>query len=270
MKTASDAGLRGPALWMKRHPIPVKAFFRHSLVLTYAFPKSLLEPLLPPGLALDTFHDFGFVAIAMVDTENLRPSFCPAFFGQDFFLTGYRIFARYRTAAGRNLRGLRILRSDTNRELMVRWGNRLTHYNYQLARVDFSVNDRRMDVRIQTPGAEADLRVVADLATAPGTPPKGSPFEDMHQARLYAGPLPYTFDYEKETHSIVMIEGVRKDWRPQPVTVEVSENTFFNQPPFNAVRPILANAFYVGNILYQWRRGIRQPLGRNDDGNASS
>ena len=68
----------------------------------------------------------------MVDTlHNLRPTFCPAAMGQDFFLTGYRIFARYRTAAGRTLRGLRILRSDTNRELMatIRWGNRLTHYN---------------------------------------------------------------------------------------------------------------------------------------------
>jgi len=40
---------------LKRHPIPIKAFFRHSLVLTYAFPERLLEPLMPPGLVLDTY-----------------------------------------------------------------------------------------------------------------------------------------------------------------------------------------------------------------------
>ena len=31
--------------WLKRHPIPISAFFRHSLVLTYAFPPKVLELL---------------------------------------------------------------------------------------------------------------------------------------------------------------------------------------------------------------------------------
>lgn len=249
-----------PALWLKRHPLPINAFFRHSVVLTYALPKSLLEPLLPPGLALDTFKDYGFVAIAMVDTQSLRPAFCPRAFGQDFFLVGYRIFARYKSAAGRTLRGLRILRSDTNRSLMVHFGNRLTHYNYHLAKVDFQIQNQRMEIRIQTPQAEADLRLVADLGSRPAPLPDGSPFADLHEARLFAGPLPFTFDYEQKTHSVVMIEGVRKDWRPQPIRVEVSENTFFQQPPFAGAKPILANAFHVENIEYQWRRGVREAL----------
>lgn len=76
---------------LKRHPFPVSAFFRHSLVLTYALPHQVLRPLLPRGLTLDTFGDFGFVAIAMVQTEKLRPTFLPEFLGQNFFLCGYRI-----------------------------------------------------------------------------------------------------------------------------------------------------------------------------------
>lgn len=106
---------------LKRHPLPVRAHFRYSLVLTYALPRAVLEPLLPPGLELDFYEDFGFVAIALVQTENLRPAFLPAAFGQNFFLSGYRIFTRYTTRAGRHLRGLRILRSDTNRRLIVRF-----------------------------------------------------------------------------------------------------------------------------------------------------
>ena len=92
--------LAGPVvrirLWpaRKRHPIPVRAFFQHSLVLTYAVPAHVLAPLLPPGLVLDTFRGLGFIAIAMVQTKNLRPAPLPAFLGQDFFLSGYRIFAR--------------------------------------------------------------------------------------------------------------------------------------------------------------------------------
>ena len=95
---------------LKRHPIPIQAFFRHSLVLTYALPQETLRPLLPPGLTLDTFEDYGFLAIAMVQAERLRPRFVPAMFGQNFFLTGYRIFTRFTTQAGRNLRGTTVRR----------------------------------------------------------------------------------------------------------------------------------------------------------------
>src|SRR4051812_14726302 len=97
---------------LKRHPLPVSAYFRNSLVLTYAFPSAILEPLLPAGLVLDTYQGFGFLAIAMVETECLRPSFLPASLGRGFFLSGYRIFARL--AGATSQRGLRILRSDTN------------------------------------------------------------------------------------------------------------------------------------------------------------
>lgn len=69
---------------LKRHPFSVSAFFRQSLVLTYAFPSDILQPLLPPGLALDTYGEYGFLAIALVQTERLRPSFLPAALGRNF------------------------------------------------------------------------------------------------------------------------------------------------------------------------------------------
>jgi len=245
---------------LKRHPIPVKAFFRRSVVLTYALPAPILEPMLPPGLVLDTHQGFGFVAIAMVWTESLRPVFCPALLGQDFFLSGYRIFARYRTTAGRTLRGLRILRSDTNRRLMMFFGNRLTHYNYRLAEVQVREEGSRLEIQIKTPNQEADLDVIADTGTAPVRPPPGSPFADFRAARLFAGPLPFTFDYEDQTHSLVLIEGVRSDWKPRPIVVQVLRNTFFDCCAFGAVRPVLANAFYLENIPYRWKRGVVEHL----------
>lgn len=245
---------------LKRHPIPVRAFFTDSLVLTYALPQEVLKPLLPPGLILDTYGNFGFVAIAMVQTKGLRPAFCPSFVGENFFLTGYRIFARYRTKAGRTLRGLRILRSDTDRRCMVFFGNLLTHYKYQLADVACENTDGKLDVAIRTRDAEADLHVIADLKAEPAALPVGSPFRDLREARMFAGPLPFTFDYERETQSIVMIEGVRTNWKPQPVRVEVLENTFFDQAPFRGTTPILANAFHVANVPYAWKRGVRETL----------
>jgi hypothetical protein len=235
---------------LKRHPFRVTAFFRQSLVLTYAFPHDILEPLLPPGLVLDTYRDYGFLAIAMVQTERLRPSFMPAILGRDFFLSGYRIFTRLGREAS-SLRGLRILRSDTDHRLMVRAGNLLTHYNYRLCQVKLTERPGEIDWSIRTPREEADLEVVAHVARAAPLP-MGSPFASEKDARRFAGPLPYTFDYEPETHSIIRIRGVRQEWNPRPVAVEVRKNTFLQHEPFSQAPALLANAFYVHDIPYRW------------------
>jgi uncharacterized protein YqjF (DUF2071 family) len=245
---------------LKRHPFAVRAWFRHSLVLTYAFPEALLRPLLPPGLELDTYEGFGFVAIALVQTENLRPERMPAWLGQNFILTGYRIFARYHTTENRVLRGLRILRSDTNRRLMALAGNFLTHYNYRFARVQWQETSDHLDIKVSTPHAEADLDFTAFLKKEPAPLPTESPFPDHRRARLFAGPLPFTFDYERETHSIILIEGEREEWHPKSIAVEVRQAIFFNQCAFKKARPLLANAFIVSGIPYRWKPGVREPL----------
>lgn len=248
---------------LRRHPLPIVAHFRHCLVLTYAFPEEVLAPLLPPGLTLDMYERNAFLAIALVQTEGLRPAGAPAALGQDFFLTGYRIFARMRTRSGRRLRGLRILRSDTDKELMALAGNLLTHYNYAQCEVGLDEHGGTLAVRITTPRGEADLDVVADLGSKPAPLPSGSPFPDLRTARRFAGPLPYTFDYERETHSIVRIEGVRSRWDPQPVKVEVRRCTFLDRPPFAGAAPRLANAFHLQDVPYRWERGIVEPLQEN-------
>jgi hypothetical protein len=243
---------------LKRHPLPITAFFRRSLVLTYAFPGDVLKPLLPPGLILDSYQDFGFLAIAMVQTEQLRPSFLPASLGRDFFLSGCRIFTRL--AGGASLRGLYILRSDANSRCMVAAGNLLTHYRYRLCRASVTDRAEAVEFHIRTPQGEADLDVIAHLGRIPAALPAGSPFASLKDARRFAGPLPYTFDYEPQTHSIVRILGVRSQWNPQPVEVEVAQAAFLKREPFRQAQPLLASAFYLSDVPYRWVRGVRMPL----------
>ena len=71
--------------FLKNHPFGVEAWFDRSTVLTYAVPKAELQQLIPPCLELDTYGEWAFVAVAMVQTKNLRPNGFPAFMGHDFF-----------------------------------------------------------------------------------------------------------------------------------------------------------------------------------------
>jgi hypothetical protein len=58
------------------------ARFRDLLVVTYAFPAPVLEPLVPAAFTLDHHQGHGFVAIALVDMARLRPSALPAALGK--------------------------------------------------------------------------------------------------------------------------------------------------------------------------------------------
>ena len=97
--------------FLKNHPFAVEAFFESSLVLTFAIPKEQVQKLIPECLELDTHNDkWAFIAVAMVQTKELRPKGFPKILGNDFFLIGYRVFVRYTNNAGKSLRGLYILK----------------------------------------------------------------------------------------------------------------------------------------------------------------
>ena len=235
--------------FLKDHPFGVEAFFKSSLVLTYAVPKPVLQALIPECLSLDTFNDeWAFVAAAFVQTKHLRPKGFPAFMGNDFFLTGFRIFVRYTDSRGKRLRGLYILKSETDKTKMSILGNIFTHYNYTRTDIDLQINGDHMAIT----SLQSDIQVMVELNQEDVPLPAGSPFKDWKEARRFAGPLPFTFTYDKIRKEVLMIEGVRENWTPKPVKV-LSDHIGFVQS-FTDRR--LANAFIIENIPYHWKKGV--------------
>ena len=143
---------------LKNHPFGVEAFFDYTAVLTFAVPADELEPLIPACLQLDTFQGkWGFVAVAMVQTRGLRPQGFPKWTGQDFFLIGYRIFVRYNSRSGRRLRGLYILKSETNRRRMQLLGSIFTQYDYET--VDIEADYQPGELQVQSDASDLDVHL---------------------------------------------------------------------------------------------------------------
>ncbi len=251
---------------LKRHPFPVIAHFDWCLVLTYALPAEALAPLLPPGLTLDTYthpvtgESHAFIACAFVQTTALRPAHFPAFLGQSFFLAGFRIFTRFKRRDGITLRGLKILRSLTNKPLMARTGNLLTHYNYGLANTRIQKSPSTLDIRVDALKFDISLDLTADLSASEAPLPETSVFKSHVESRKFQGPMPFTFDHEHQTNSIIVIKGTRQAWSPRPVFAQVRQNTFFDSLNLSHANPRLSSVFYIEHIPYRWERGIRHPL----------
>ena len=239
--------------FLKRHPFPVVATLERVLAISFAYPEKTLQPMLPPGLELDTYDGLGFITIALVWTRNLRPLGFPAALGQDFFLAGYRIFTRFQTASGRCLRGLKIIGSETDQRRMVHLGNLMTGYAYRHVNLSIETDGTRTHVRTNCNGSRSlDLRIDDRGGDIPL--PTGSPFPDWRTARRFAGPMPFTFSPRKDG-AFVVVEGTRDDWTPRPIALESWQVALFDQPPLQGIAPIAANAFAVDQIPYRWQRG---------------
>lgn len=238
------------SIFPKNHPFPVEAYFNSTTVLSFAVPMEELEPLIPECLELDTFDDrWGFIAMAMVETRHLRPKGFPKFLGNDFFLIGYRIFVRYRTSWGKRLRGLYILKSETNKKKMEFLGNLFTTYSYTTT--DIAQVNRENGFQIFS--KQSNFEVVFENTMADVPLPVSSPFCTWKEARRFAGPLPFTFSYNQAKSEVLIIEGIRSNWTPEPLRVVDYSISFLNTLHLKEVR--LANAFRIEKVPYQWKKG---------------
>jgi uncharacterized protein YqjF (DUF2071 family) len=235
---------------LKNHPFAVEAFFESSLVLTFAVPKEQLQQLVPACLELDTFDNkYAFIAVAMVQTKHLRPKGFPQFMGNNFFLIGYRIFVRHNNNAGKNLRGLYILKSETNKRKMEILGNIFTHYNYTTTDI---TQTHSGSTRLYA-SVKSNFKVSVDLADEDVSLPANLPFADWKEARRFAGPLPFTFRFNAATKEVLIIEGVRTNWVPQPI--KVIDHRFSFLDSLHLGNAVLANAFIINNVPYHWEKG---------------
>jgi hypothetical protein len=237
----------------RANPFAVNAWFDYSCTLTFAVPAADIAARLPSCLTPDVFDDqWGFVAVAVVQTRNLRPAGLPAFLGNDFVLVGYRYFVRYRSASGRNLRGLYIVRSETDKARMVRLGNFFTRYQYVKTGVRVEKHGGCLDIT----AADTGLDISVDTESEAGLP-AGSPFPSWSEARRFSGPMPFTFTCERDKNRVLIVEGVRSDWKPRPVRVLRHHIPHLGR--LGLGHALLANAFVVENIPYHWKKGTAEP-----------
>lgn len=237
--------------FLKSHPFAVEAFFKSSYVFTFAVPEEKIRHLIPECLTLDVHNNqWAFIAVAMVQTKDLRPKGFPSIFGHDFFLIGYRVFVRYMSKAGKNLRGLYILKSETNKKTMEMAGNTFTHYNYNTT----DIHQTTCNGELILSSIKSDFSVRINKTHAENIAlPEGSVFRDWKEARRFAGPLPFTFTYNKPKKEVLIIEGVREKWKPEPIEVLSYHFSFLNN--LNLQNIVLANAFVIENIPYYWKKG---------------
>ncbi len=234
-------------LSLKNHPFAIQAHFDYSMVFSFAVPKKILEPCIPASLSLDLFNDeFAFFTVALVKVRDLRPKGFPQFVGNHFYLIGHRIFVKYQSQNGKRLRGLFILKSQTDKQKMVMLGNAMTHYNYEKVIIKESRANGQLEVDVSSA-----LSVKARVGIEGTKLPADSPFKNWKEARRFAGPLPFTFS-EIAPNKMLIVEGVRSNWKPAPLEallIEISLDYPFMQ------HAKLANAFIVENIPYHWKKG---------------
>ena len=130
------------------------------------------------------------------------------------------------------------------------FGNIFTHYNYSTTDIKQSGENGTREINSHKSG----FKVKIENEETENIPlPENSPFSDWKEARKFAGPLPFTFTYNDKNKSVLIIEGVRENWKPGPVKVLDYHFSFLENLNLKEIN--LANAFIIKNIPYYWKKG---------------
>jgi hypothetical protein len=174
--------------------------------------------------------------------------------GNDFYLIGYRIFVQYTDSRGKRLRGLYILKSETDSKKMEIMGNIFTHYNYTTTDIQVQTLE---DGSRKISSRQSKFTIVINAGQDEVALPPNSPFQDWKEARRFAGPLPFTFTVDEAKKETLIIEGVREKWVPKAIEVSDVKVGFIEN--LTDVKGVLANAFEISNIPYYWKKGRIDP-----------
>jgi hypothetical protein len=130
------------------------------------------------------------------------------------------------------------------------FGNIFTHYNYTTTDIHQHRQNGLTEIISNKSGFSIKVEESDDEQISL---PEDSPFADWKEARRFAGPLPFTFTYNAESKEVLIIEGVRQNWKPMPVKVLDYKFSFIDNLKLAEAR--LANAFIIRNIPYHWKKG---------------
>lgn len=189
----------------------------------------------------------------MVQTKDFRPKGFSKLLGNDFFLIGFRIFVRYTNSNGKRLRGLYIIKSETDKKKMEIMGNIFTHYNYTTTDIIKKANTKTKEIASIKSGFKIELDTTKNVEIQL---PENSPFSTWKEARRFAGPLPFTFTYNKKNKEVLIIEGVRQNWKPKPIKINNYHISYLDELKLKKID--LANAFIIENIPYYWKKGKKE------------
>ena len=135
---------------------------------------------------------------------------------------------------------------------MAALGNVFTAYNYEKSDISLRQDGPRLEVTSST-----GLDVSLEVPSGGECPlPAGSPFPTWREARLFSGPLPFTFSVDEARGRVVIVEGSRQRWHPAPLIVRQARVPFLESLGFSSMT--LANAFRVADIPYHWKKGRQE------------
>lgn len=233
---------------MRKNPLTMKGAIERCWLFAFRTSAAEAAARLPSPLEPVTFGGCAFWNVVVCRVEAMRPRFAPRFLGMSYWHVAYRLYARFRPAAGEPIEGLYFVRSDCDRPLMAAMGNLMTDFNFHTAAV--TVEERGSHVRIQVDSPDAPATADVDRGRTVELA-SGSPFGSVEQAAAFLKYKPAGLSAGPEGRvNVVRIVRDEAAWVGRPVSMTGGRWSFFDGFP---AEPELCTE--VEPIAYRWNAG---------------
>ena len=242
-------------MMFRKNPFTMTGTLEHTFLLNHAVSPEKLRPLIPRVFEPDLHKGHAFFSLVIVDLRRMRPAWLPAFMGFDYVHIGYRVPVWFESNGSRR-RGVYFVRSDGSKRLFNFFGNVMTYFNFQPARVrlDWREGEVAIDASC-VPEEKCDVHVVLDTKNRHDALPANSLFDSLEEATTFFTELEqgFWFDQQRNEVNIVVIE--RPHWPIKPIQAKEYGAQFFQDGNAFDTTTAKPDVFYhVQGVPYVWRR----------------
>jgi len=221
-------------------------------LFAFRIPAAQLMARVPQPLELVTYGGYGFINVVVSELSHMRPLGLPAFVGMRYRHVAYRTYVRFHPPNEQAIEGLYFFRSDADSALIVRAGNLLTDFQFNLAAIEIEESRSRLAIHIASetaPGlARLDRDIKPDLS-------EGSPFAELAAAEAFLKYKPAGISVKQQEVNVLRITRDEAAWRARPVHVIEAEFEFLK--PLNASFELCSE---LEPVHYRWNRAERYRL----------
>ncbi len=233
------------ALWRlaPKHPLRMRAVFRHCWLINVHMPVQSLAARLPAPLEPEVHHDRAWLSVVIAAMDDMRPCLLPRPLGVSFDQVVYRAVVRHGDTPG-----VFFLRTDANHRLYAWGGDLLTFFHFHHSAIELGLAGARGHLDVRAPGAS--VHAVFDHGVDPEALP-GSLFGAVARAKPALVDRFHALSVHPRTGRVNRVTVERGGWGVRAVGLPVAELPWLSAHLPGAE---VDSAVYAPDIPYVWSR----------------
>jgi uncharacterized protein YqjF (DUF2071 family) len=184
---------------------------RRRFLVSYPVRPELLEPWLPPGAEISTYHGLAWVSACFVDLANMRPSIVPHGLGAGFYYLIHRTRARLPYPDGSLRASVLVLEANLNNGALALLARLSTGIRFKVRDIKLTEAEDGWELSMSERGSGL-FRAFISRSSIGDSLPTGSLFKNVNDADSFLLGVSYGGEWKPQAGRLRLLAETHDPW----------------------------------------------------------